>query len=342
MSINVILRDVTQGDLPIFFEQQRDPVASDMAAFAARDPTDQEAFAAKWTRILSDESIVKKTIVTQGRIAGNILCFVAPWSGQREVSYWVGREFWDKGIATQALAALLASLRTRPLFARVAKDNAASIRVLEKCGFTITGSDRGFANARGVEIEEMVLELNARVPAIVTLDVVANLSEADREGIRRLSQAVYPPEQIADGQGRHVEWSTPEWCVRLLSEDGTLLSFVGVYVREAERDGLPVRVGGVGNVKTRSKSRGQGLAATGIRRAVEFLSVQPGIEFALLVCEPQLLGYYARLGWQEFGGRLLVWQHGVLSEFTFNRVMTLPVRSEVSATGVIDLCGPPW
>jgi RimJ/RimL family protein N-acetyltransferase len=51
--------------------------------------------------------------------------------------------------------------RARPIYARVAKDNVASLRVLEKCGFTITGQAKGFANARGEEIEEWILELTA-------------------------------------------------------------------------------------------------------------------------------------------------------------------------------------
>ena len=33
----VLLRDVEEDDLTIFFEHQRDPVANEMAAFAARD-----------------------------------------------------------------------------------------------------------------------------------------------------------------------------------------------------------------------------------------------------------------------------------------------------------------
>jgi RimJ/RimL family protein N-acetyltransferase len=64
-------------------------------------------------------------------------------------------------IATKALSEFLRLLKTRPLYARVAKDNIASIRVLEKCGFTISGEDKGFSNARGEEVEEYILELTA-------------------------------------------------------------------------------------------------------------------------------------------------------------------------------------
>ena len=166
MTGEVLLRDVTETDLPIFFEQQLDPAASQMAAFTAKDPADQAAFAAKWAKILDDDSITKRTVVFGGRVAGSVSAFVAPWSGKLEVTYWIGREFWGQGIATAALSALLRAVKPRPLYARAAKDNIASLRVLEKCGFTIAGYERGFANARGEEVEEVVLELRAEAPEV--------------------------------------------------------------------------------------------------------------------------------------------------------------------------------
>ena len=158
MTSDVLLRDVTEADLPVFFEQQRDPAANQMAAFTAKDPADREAFMAKWAKILGDDT-VKKAILVNGQVAGSVSSFVAPWSGQLEVTYWVGREYWGRGIATKALTAFLGHLKARPVYARAAKDNIASIRVLAKCGFTICGHDKGFANARGEEVEEVVLRL---------------------------------------------------------------------------------------------------------------------------------------------------------------------------------------
>lgn len=179
----------------------------------------------------------------------------------------------------------------------------------------------------------------------VTLGRVADLPDADREEIRHLAVAVYPPDRVADWPGRDVEWSAPEWWVRVRDETGALASYVGVYVRDAVWDGRPVRVGGVGNVKTHPGARGRRFAAAGLRRAVEFFREQADVAFALfalLVCEPGLLGYYARLGWREFGGTLMVRQRGAVCEFTLDRVMMLGVRSDGSAAGAIDLCGPPW
>jgi hypothetical protein len=130
--------------------------------------------------------------------------------------------------------------------------------------------------------------------------------------------------------------------VRLRSAEGTLLSYVGVYVREGECDGQPVRIGGIGNVKTHPNARGCGLAARGIQRAIEFFREQSRVAFALLVCEPQLLGYYSSQGWREFHGQLQVRQNGSATEFTPNRVMTFGIQSEGPIAGTIDLCGPPW
>ena len=158
MTIQVFLRDVTVDDLPIFFAQQLDADANFMAAFTSRDPADRDAFMAHWSRIMSDPTIVTKTILAESKIAGNIACFGA--SSEREVGYWLGKEFWGKSVATQALAAFLAQATPRPLYAHVAKDNVASRRVLEKCGFVIIGEEKEFATARGHEIAAFVLKLS--------------------------------------------------------------------------------------------------------------------------------------------------------------------------------------
>jgi RimJ/RimL family protein N-acetyltransferase len=131
-----VLREVLESDLPVFFEHQREPEATAMADFPARD---REAFDAHWERILADPALVQRTIVFEGRVAGNAGSWVQ--DGRRLVGYWLGKEFWGKGLATQALAELIDELGTRPLYAYVAKTNIASIRVLEKCGFVRSDQD---------------------------------------------------------------------------------------------------------------------------------------------------------------------------------------------------------
>jgi len=171
---------------------------------------------------------------------------------------------------------------------------------------------------------------------------MAELTDVEYADLAALSRAVYPREVSADWPGRDLEWAAAESAVCIRAADGELVCFVGVVIRSAMHDGQPVRIGGIGGVKTHPSARRQGLAAQAIRRAVEFFHEQSDIAFGLLVCESDLLGYYGRLGWQEFGGRLIVTQRGVPVDFTFNRVMVCGVQSAARLTGAIDLLGPPW
>ena len=151
---DVRLRDVVEGDLPVFYEHQRDPEATRMAAFPSRE---REAFMAHWASILADESLIKMTILYDGQVAGNIVSWEQ--AGQRLVGYWIGREYWGKGVATRALAAFVEQVKARPLFAYVAKHNAASMRVLEKCGFTRVGESAAMLDDSGAVVEEVVMRL---------------------------------------------------------------------------------------------------------------------------------------------------------------------------------------
>jgi RimJ/RimL family protein N-acetyltransferase len=132
----VELRDLQGDDLPILFEQQLDPEATAMAAFPARD---RETFMAHWTKILADPSVVVRTVVADGDVAGNVVCW--KHDGERDVGYWIGKAFWGRGIATRALSAFLREVKERPLHAHVARHNVASRRVLAKCGFVEASGD---------------------------------------------------------------------------------------------------------------------------------------------------------------------------------------------------------
>jgi RimJ/RimL family protein N-acetyltransferase len=153
----VVLRDVSEDDLPIFFEHQRDPAANRMADFPARD---RDAFMAHWTKIMRDATVVTRTVVVEGHVAGNVVCW-GP-SDDRAVGYWIGRDYWGKGVATRALESFLLLLGTRPLYAHVAKHNLASLRVLQKCGFTISGTAQVASSASSVDVEELILKLDER------------------------------------------------------------------------------------------------------------------------------------------------------------------------------------
>lgn len=160
MEDSIQLRDTVDNDLPVFYEQQLDEDAARMAGFPSRE---REAFMTHWRKIMADDSVTIKTILFEGEIAGNIVCFEQ--LGEREVGYWLGREFWGKGIATAALAQFLGQVQTRPLYAHAAKHNIASKRVLEKCGFQVVAEDTFFSKLFGEDIQEFILVLNPSGPA---------------------------------------------------------------------------------------------------------------------------------------------------------------------------------
>ncbi|MFE9628911.1 GNAT family N-acetyltransferase [Streptomyces sp. NPDC006527] len=153
--MHVVLREVHDSDLPVFYRQLNDPEALRMAAFTPEDPADRDAFEDHWKRIRSTSLV--RTILADGDVVGNAAVYGEP--GEREVTYWVDRAYWGRGVATAALRGLLAEVPERPLYARAAADNAGSLRVLEKCGFRATTLATGYAPARGEEIEEVVLLL---------------------------------------------------------------------------------------------------------------------------------------------------------------------------------------
>ena len=101
----ILLREVLDSDLPAFFEHQLDPTATHMAAFTRPDPADRDAFNAHWEKIRAADSVMIRTILYEGLVVGHILSYEQ--LGELEVSYWSGRGFWGKGIATQALSQFL-------------------------------------------------------------------------------------------------------------------------------------------------------------------------------------------------------------------------------------------
>ncbi|HVU78855.1 MAG TPA: GNAT family N-acetyltransferase [Gaiellaceae bacterium] len=125
-----VLREVVESDLPVFYEYECDPEAAAMAAFPSRE---RDAFMAHWAKTLASDSARTWTVVSDGEVAGNVGCWED--DGRRFVGYWIGRRFWGRGLATQALGEVLAVVEERPVHAYVVESNVASIRVLEKCGF---------------------------------------------------------------------------------------------------------------------------------------------------------------------------------------------------------------
>jgi RimJ/RimL family protein N-acetyltransferase len=153
----VALRLLQESDLDVLFRQMSDPESVRMAAFTPEDPADRQRFDAHMAKVMTSPDVTMRAVTWQGEVVGSIACFVV--DGQTEITYWIDRAAWGRGIASQALALFLEVVRDRPLHARAASDNAGSLRVLEKNGFRIVGTEVSFAPARGAEIEETMLRL---------------------------------------------------------------------------------------------------------------------------------------------------------------------------------------
>jgi RimJ/RimL family protein N-acetyltransferase len=139
------LRPLEDADLDAIYEHQADRAAAELAGVPSRE---RPAFDDHWRRIRADPDTFFRAIEEGGQVAGYIFTFIH--DGRRVVGYWVGREFWDRGLATQALAEFLPLVEERPLQATVALGNRASVRVLEKNGFRLLRE----------EPEEFVLQLD--------------------------------------------------------------------------------------------------------------------------------------------------------------------------------------
>lgn len=149
----ITLRQVTDADLPLLFEQQRDPLSAQMAGVPSRD---EEAFYAHWARVRANPKNFAWVVEADGEVVGNIGSFT--WPDHRQVGYWVDRRHWGKGIATRALALLLERDHERPMYAHIIETNVGSKRVLEKCGFRLL-EDRGASRGIQAEPDDLVFVL---------------------------------------------------------------------------------------------------------------------------------------------------------------------------------------
>src|SRR5690348_17950286 len=128
--MHVTLRAVADDDADAIFAMMRDQEAVRMAAFTAADPDDRAGFDAHLGRLRASPTVSMRTVEADGAFAGTVAAFTL--DGDREVTYWIRRDLWNRGIATAALRLLVAAEPVRPLHARVAADNIGSRRVLDR------------------------------------------------------------------------------------------------------------------------------------------------------------------------------------------------------------------
>lgn len=154
---HVELRDVDDGDLDAIFAMMRDAEARRLAAFTASDPDDRDAFDAWIARERARDDVSLQVVTENGGFAGTSAAFSV--EGDREITVWLARHAWGRGVATAAVRLLLSREAVRPLFARVATHNAAAIAVLDKLGFTEVSRTAVFAPGLGRDVDEAVYTL---------------------------------------------------------------------------------------------------------------------------------------------------------------------------------------
>lgn len=159
---SVRLRPAVEADIPVHFAQQRNREVAQMIGFGPEDPDDWQGFESKWRRILANPDIWIRTVLWENEVAGHVVSFVSA-SEFREVGYLIAREHWGKGIASAAMRAFLMEFPQRPLHGCTASDNAGSIALLTKCGFTHVSSRMVYARFRRCEIEQLVFRLEGMI-----------------------------------------------------------------------------------------------------------------------------------------------------------------------------------
>ncbi|MFD0557915.1 RimJ/RimL family protein N-acetyltransferase [Stackebrandtia endophytica] len=153
----IALRMVEDADLDSLFEQMRDPESVHMAAFTAKDPNDRKAFDAHMAKLRASPEVTMRAVTHDGRLVGSISSFIM--DGDTEITYWIDRSVWGRGVAGRALALFLDMVTVRPLHARAASDNLRSLAVLRNAGFEVVGTEVSYATGRNTDIEETILRL---------------------------------------------------------------------------------------------------------------------------------------------------------------------------------------
>lgn len=153
----LLLRDLTPRDARRIAMLASD---WDIARMTGRIPHPySEELAFQWLTDLADGEFVQG-IVHNGDLVG--LCGFMPEGNAAEIGYWIGKPWWGRGFATEAVGALINYCFTECGFERLTcghfVDNPASARVIAKLGFQFTGRDHVWCEARQASVETLKYE----------------------------------------------------------------------------------------------------------------------------------------------------------------------------------------
>ena len=118
-------------------------------------PGSTEAFIARVTSPQRDEDV---WAIDGSRTGGDelkgLISLKKLDSRQSEIGYWIAPAFWNTGLASEAVQALLNAnpLGNTSIFASVFQDNPASAQVLTHCGFRYLGDAENYSVARDATV----------------------------------------------------------------------------------------------------------------------------------------------------------------------------------------------
>lgn len=162
------LRPLAMADAPVISRYTSDPAVARMTS-ALPQPNPVVAVEG-WLLINQARKPLKRDFIYGMEAEGELVGVIGAHkreNGAVELGYWVGRPFWGRSHASDAVRALAQEAKALgPLEARHYVDNPASGRVLKKAGFVYTGAiEKRFALARGASAPTRVMRYEAQLMA---------------------------------------------------------------------------------------------------------------------------------------------------------------------------------
>ena len=160
-TLPLTLKPLAEADFGALYHVQNDDEAAWVAGGGAH--RDRDAFTQRMANIVKGDQMqcAMQVMWAQGTIAGYLAHFIRDGKN-REVSLWLDRAVWGKGLATRAMHMFLSGLpdqiKAEPIFARVVDGNDASARVMEKNGFFNVGRDKFYSDIRSCEVSETLFK----------------------------------------------------------------------------------------------------------------------------------------------------------------------------------------
>jgi predicted GNAT family N-acyltransferase len=178
-----------------------------------------------------------------------------------------------------------------------------------------------------------------RTDVITELHPTSALSPADRAATAALTDEAFAP--APDDPAGDMAWATSDETAIARDPAGRVAAMVGVVHRDGLLDGAPVRLAGIGGVATATALRRRGYARAALDRALVAVDARDP-DLTVLICDPAMMPFYARVGFAPFAGTTWMEQGGERVVLDLEPTMVRPGRLPAPADGDLDLCGTPW